>query len=1216
MNKRKLQEFATWAKLNLENQIELSLKQIGINSEYDVKRSKVQGDVTIIEGIEKTFNRQFNSERDQIINIVRTDGYKHTIEQFASTWFNRIIAIRFLEIHEYLDHGFKVFPNEPNTLPEILSNLNFVKEDLNLDMTYIEELTGEGNNKEELYRYILFRQCNALAKPLPMLFSSDMDYLEYFIPTPLLFGDTIVNRLLEIEEDDFKDDVEIIGWLYQFYIATKKDEVFASKEKITKDTLPAVTQLFTPEWIVKYMAENSIGRIWLESYPNSPLKDDMKYFVDEAAQEPEVEEKLKEIRYKNVNPDDIKIIEPCSGSGHILVYCFDLLQEMYIEKGYVKRDIPRLILKNNLVGLDIDKRATQLASFALVMRARSIDNRFFDEDRYIRPKVYEIIDSKALLNNIFDTKNYKQIIEEYNNNYWKGENKLTNDELKVIEYVVNLFEDAKVIGSLLKVKPEKYLTIRKKLAVNNKNTPKLDIFTSPFFNNEFKQLLELLRLAYLMSVKYDVMITNPPYISLSSFENEPKQYLRKQYLYSRTDMFSMFMDTDFVKENGFTSIINLQSWMFLSSYEKFREILINEHIFINQLHMGRGVFGIDFGSTTFTMRNTKISEYKSVFFRLHERLFQYIDYLDIEKIFTNSKQNNTFKMDFKDYEVTKIVKSKYNIGQQVVHMKKVNEFNFIPSFVFAYWASQNILNSFKNKLIKDVAIPRTGMMTGKNEKFIRNWHEVSSDKINFNAANLEAAILGKHKWFPYNKGGNYKKWFGNEEYVINWESGGKDIFQNATRDKRVVQDYPNEFKFIKQISWSKISSGKASFRIKKGCLSDIAGAMLIVDESQLLYFLGLLNSKVPEKILSIISPTLNFESGQIGNIPLIIKGQEYVNKIVSENIKLSEENWDMFETSWNFNNHPLVGQSKLLDLFEKYSINTQLNFSKVKENEEKLNEYFINLYGLENELNKDVDDKYVSLSLADKNRDIKSLISYLIGVLMGRYSLVKEGLIYAGGKFDFTQYGNYDVDKNGIIPIYSDINVEDGLVHRILGLIKKIYGEDDYRENIGFIAEALGKRNSETNEETLNRYLNDDFYNDHLKTYQKRPIYWMFSSGKLSGFKALIYMHRYDENTLAKLNASYFQPATTILRNQISEIEKLIAISGERELNQLNKKRLSLVEQLKEAIEYGQVLDYMANQYIKIDLDDGVKVNYEKFQNVKLVSDRGKLTKDLLIPIK
>ncbi|MFA5704727.1 MAG: BREX-1 system adenine-specific DNA-methyltransferase PglX, partial [Advenella sp.] len=877
---------------------------------------------------------------------------------------------------------------------------------------------------------------------------------------------------------------------------------------------------------------------------------------------------------------------------------------------------PGLILKNNLVGLDIDKRATQLASFALVMRARSIDNRFFEEDRYVRPRVYEIIDSKAILNNIFDSKNYMQIIEEYNNNYWKGENKLNSDELKVIEYVVNLFEDAKVIGSLLKVKPEKYLSLRKKLAVNNKNTPKVDIFTSPFFNNEFKQLLELLRLAHFMSMKYDVMITNPPYSGITRLEDKPKRYFTENYKNSKTDMFSMFMDCEFIKLNGFVAMINLQSWMFLHSYKEFRKRLINNFIFINQLHMGRGIFGVDFGSTAFIYRNLKVKKYRGTFFRLHERLFQYIELSDIEKIFIQSKTNNSFKMDFSDYEINGIIKSNYTIGKETVYHKSIYNFLKIPNFSFAYWASDRILEIFESSLkIADYIDPRQGLATTNNNKYLRQWYEVKFNNINFNANNTTEALNSNYKWFPYNKGGAYRKWYGHYDYVVNYENDGHQI------KKDVLSKYPylktpdfvvknTEFYFKESITWPLVNSKEFSVRFRNsGSIHDVAGMSAFSNNKELLiYIMGILNTKISSVIFNILNPTINLQVGDFNLFPVIINKEEKskVIRIVYENISFAKNDWDSFETSWDFSKHPLLGSGRITKLFDEYKYKTESKFLDMKNNEEMLNDYFINLYGLENELNKDVEDNYVSLSIADKNRDVKSLISYLIGVLMGRYSLVKEGLIYAGGRFDFTEYGNYDVDKNGIIPIYSDINVEDGLVHRILGLIKKIYGEDDYRENIGFIAEALGKRNSETNEETLNRYLNDDFYNDHLKTYQKRPIYWMFSSGKLSGFKALIYMHRYDENTLAKLNASYFQPATTILRNQISEIEKLISISGEKEQNQLNKKRLSLVEQLKEAIEYGQVLDYMANQYIKIDLDDGVKVNYEKFQNVKLVSDRGK----------
>ena len=1184
MNKRKLQEFASWAKQNLEKQIELSLKKIGINSEQDIKRSRVEGDVTIVDGVETTFKKQFQHQREEIINRIKDDGYKHSIEQFASTWFNRIIALRFLEVHYYLDHGFKLFPKEPNTLPEVLSKLSLVKDDLNLDMKYIGELTSSGNNNEELYRYVLFQQCNALGKALPMLFSSGMSYLEYFIPTPLLFGDTIINRMIDIDEEDFKEDVEIIGWLYQFYVSFLREET-RSKKKTEQNDIPILSQVFTPDWIVKYMAENSIGRVWLESFPSSSLKFEMKYYVDEAKQEPEVEEKLKSIRYQNVNPEEIKIIEPCSGSGHILVYCFDLLQKMYQEKGYNKKDIPSLILRNNLVGLDIDQRATQLASFALVMRARSIDNKFFDEGRYVRPKVYEIIDSKAIIHCDYNGKSYKEIIKEYNSKQWNGENQLSTDELKSIDYLVDLFEDAKVIGSLLKVNPGKYLTIRKKLSTNLKENTQADIFTSAFFEHEFKDLLEILRIAYFMAQKYDVMITNPPYIGISTLDSNPKDYLSKNYSFSKSDMFSMFMETPLVKKNGYRALVNPDSWMFLKSFEQLRKKLSNSEHFVNMTHHGMGEFDAVVQTTSFVLRNYALPEYNGTYYRLVDS--------------KNKEQDFLKRIDGIEFVANNI------------------KFLRIPGFIIGFWASEGLISSFeKGQLLGSLVVSRNGMKTGENESFVRLWWEIENHKSSLHVKSSIQAIEGKMKWFPYNKGGEYRKWYGNNDYVLDWQYGGKRIFGDAKKDNRFVQDYPNDFKFIPIVSWSKISSGKPAFRYKESCISDIAGMSLYTHNNRLLYYLGFCNTKIPEKILSIIAPTLNFESGQIGNLPIVFANEEYVKDIVSENVKISKSEWDSFETSWDFTKHPLIGNGKLNKLFNEYYTITKSNFEKLKSNEEKLNEYFINLYGLQNELTKEVDDAYVSISIADKERDTKSLISYLIGVLMGRYSLSEGGLIFAGGTFDPTRYGSHDVDSDGIIPIYSDISIKDGLVHRILGLIKDIYGLENYRENIGFIAEALVKKSNETSEETLNRYLNEGFYQDHLKTYQKRPIYWMFSSGKLSGFKCLIYMHRYSQDTLAKINASYFQPATTILRNQITEIERQISIAADSDKRLLEKKCMSLTEQLNEARDYGQVLDYMANKYVSIDLDDGVKVNYAKFQGIEVTSNGGKVKKDLLVPIK
>lgn len=1167
MNKKKLQEFATWAKQNLERQIDLSLKKIGIHSESDIKQARVQGDVTIIEGIETTYKKQFYNQRVEMINHIKDDGYKHTVEQFASTWFNRIVALRFLEIHDYLDHGFKLFPKGTNTLPEILSKLPLVKNDLKLDMRHIEELSSSGNSNEELYRYVLFQQCNVLSKALPMLFSSDMSHLEYFIPSPLLFGDTIINKLIEIDEEDFKEDVEIIGWLYQFYVSFLREDI-RNKKKTEQNDIPILSQVFTPNWIVKYMAENSIGRIWLESYPSSAIKSEMKYYVDEAKQEPDVEQKLKAIRYQNVNPEDIKIIEPCSGSGHILVYCFDLLLKMYQEKGYNKKDIPALILKNNLIGFDIDQRATQLASFSLVMRARSIDNKFFDEVRYVKPKIYEIIDSKALKACLYNGKSYKEIIKEYNSKQWKGENQLAEDELKVIDDLVGLFDDAKVIGSLLKLDPGKYLSIRQKLTINIQEKTIRDIFTSAFFEHEFKDLLDILVIAHHLSQKYDVMITNPPYIGISDLESGPKSYLIQNYPDSKTDMFATFMETLFVKKSGFNVLVNPDSWMFLKSFEQLRLKLSNSEHLVNMTHHGMGEFDAVVQTTSFVIRNHALLEYKGTYYRLVDS--------------KNKEQDFLKKIDGIEF---------FAIGKNFLKM---------PGNIISYWISSNFLSLFERFMsLSETYIPGGRNKTHNNEKYVRFWWEVE-DKI---------------IWQPYAKGGEFRKWYGDLYYYVNWSDEAKQEYNS--HGGLYNQAYANK----KGICWSLITTGENSFRIKSSIEHFDSGSPTIFSNNFTFepHVLGYLNSKIVSELVKILNPTLNLGNTYVLSLPFNkpeTSIKNLINDLVSHSIDISKADWDSFETSWDFKKHPLVGVGKLPKLFADYQSITKTNFSNLKANEEELNEYFINLYGLQDELKKDVEDKYVSISIADVERDTKSLISYLVGVLMGRYSLSEEGLVFAGGTFDPSRYGTHDVDSDGIIPIYSDISIDGGLVHRITGLIKDIYGKDNYRDNLNFIAEALGKKANEISEETLNRYLNESFYQDHVKTYQKRPIYWMFSSGKSSGFKCLIYMHRYNQDTLAKINASYFQPATTILRNQITEVERQIIGTGDIEKRLLEKKRITIVEQLNEAREYGQVLDYMANKYLPIDLDDGVKVNYAKFQGIEVTTNNGKVKKDLLIPIK
>lgn len=1184
MDKRILQTYSVWAKENLEKQVEVSLKTLGINGDKDIKKAKKVGDYTIIDGDSNSYPADLLEKRGHIVALVTEKGYKNVIEEFAYTWFNRFVALRFMEMHDFLPHGFRVLSNRSGGVePEILKNLSFVKGELHLDMNICASLKEQGKT-EELFRYVLLHQCSALADILPMLFAKDGDYLELLLPKSLLIGDTVLTKLIEIPEENFLNDVEIIGWMYQFYISVKKAEVFASKKTITKDTLPAVTQLFTPDWIVRYMAENSVGRIWLESYPHSSLRSEMKYYVDDPEQTEEVQRKLDAIKYKNVNPEEIRVIEPCCGSGHILVYIFDLLYRMYEEKGYSAREIPSLILKNNIVGLDVDKRASQLAAFSLVMKARTVNARFFNDNYYTVPQVYEIQDSHYL-----ESIGYRQ--------HMKNIGVFTDEETKAVETLVELFRYGKTIGSLIKMKPVKFECVE---SVINKLEHEVvaSVFDLPFTNEGTILLKKMLSQAKVLSAKYDVMITNPPYIGISSMEAPVKDYAVKNYPNSKTDMFAMFMETGFVKPNGFTAMINMHSWMFLSSYESLRIQFQSKCIFRSLIHLGpRGfdeISGEVVQTVSFVQQNSFVKDYCGTYIKL-------IDFP------SENRKRESF------------------LSKKNRFYRKQQDFSDIQGAPYTgYWASQKVYDAFRNcKLVGDVSEPRVGMATANNDRFVRVWHEIDKNKFGVKAKSRSEALNSKKKWFPFAKGGEQRKWYGNNDSVVNWENDGFEIqnFKDEKTGRIRSHNYNLDYIFSSALTWTVIGTDKTSFRYcPQGFLYSNSGyGMFCNSENVKLQLLGLMNSKIAASILQILSPSMGFESGYLRKIPLYLPdNSDVIISNVQNSISLSKSDWDAFETSWDFTGHPLIQKKVLLtDAFAAWETACRQRFDTLKANEEELNHIFIDIYGLQDELAPEVEDKDVTVRLADKERDIKSLISYLIGVIMGRYSLDVPGLAYAGGEWDVSKYLTYQPDDDGILPIYSKLGMEDSLTARIIGLIKQIYGSDTYRQNMDFIAEALGKNNNESSEETLTRYLNDGFYADHLKIYQKRPIYWMFSSGKSGGFKCLIYLHRYTEDTLALINGKYFLPESTRLKNDMEELLSRISTAEGRDKIRLEKERQKLVAAYNEAIEYGQVLDHMANKYIAIDLDDGVKVNYAKFQDVELVTDSGtKVKKDLLVPIK
>jgi hypothetical protein len=1005
----------------------------------------------------------------------------------------------------------------------------------------------------------------------PELFKRGDEYLELLLPNNLLSQDSIIRKLETIPEEDFLNDVEIVGWLYQYYVASNREE-FRKAKVVTKDLIPTLSQIFTPDWIVRYMAENSVGRLWLESYPNSSLRNDLKYYVDDAKQDDETNKKLEEIKYKNVDPEKIKVIEPCSGSGHILVYVFDLLFKMYLEKGYNSKDIPSLILKNNLYGLDIDKRAAQLAQFSLIMKARSIDNRFFNEDRFVRPRVFEIIDSKLLKET-----NYRESMKSLH---------FSEDSIKMVDFLYDTFENAKIIGSLLKVPARDYSGLMDDIKRCKENEYP-NLLEMNFFNAGIDCIKYLVKVAITLSRKYDVMITNPPYLGTGTLEKEPKEYLYNNYPFSKSDFFTMFMKTNFVKTNGLLAIVNPDSWLFLKTYSDLRVDIINNMMLVNCCHMGMGAFDAVVQTQACILRNSQINKYDSTFIRM-------IDNIDFTSIST-----------LKD------------IGS--IYTKQIKSFKAITNCPFIYWIYREILDVFNmNENLDNFLYVKNGMSTTDNNRFLRFWPEVNINKICFNAKDRTTAKQTNLKWFPYNKGGEFRKWYGNMMYIVNWEDDGKEIRKNAegASGGRIVSE---EYYFNPSISWSKISSGQFSCRLyENGYLFDVAGPSIFGDRDKQYYALALMNSKLKKYYIESIAPTLNYERGQVSLFPIIIDDSSY-SKIIElsrRNVELSKNEWNSYEFSWGFLKHNLVMNisiSKISDAYNQYLQCAKERFSELKDKTEQINEIALKLYDVCQYDTSSENNSDITLRIDTKVDSIKSLISYFIGCIMGRYSLEQEGLVYAGGTFDASKYGDY-VDADGVVPIYRFVGIEDGLTTSICNMVKRVYGDTYYKENLDFIAEALGRKPEEGAEEAINRYLNDGFYDDHVKIYQKRPIYWMLSSGKQGAFKCLIYLHRYNKNTLALINTKYFLPRTAMYKAERERLEFKLVNADIREKKKIEKELTNIEACEEELLEYGQVLDHMANQFIDIDLDDGVKVNYVKFQGVELEVNGARIKKNLLVP--
>ena len=1169
MDKNAIKKYAVWARRELISRVSQKAAFYGITDTDHGTVGAESVDGRVLTAAEK-------KQRDALIHQIQKDGYEQTIEEVAYTWFNRFSALRYMEVNGYLPTHVRVFTDDTGALkPQILTEAINLELD-GLDMQKVYDLKNS-NQDEALYRYLLITQCNALNAILPGMFQKIEDYTELLLPDNLLREGSVIEQMVTtIPEEDWTDQVQIIGWMYQYYNAEKKDDVFAALKKnvkITKENIPAATQLFTPDWIVRYMVENSLGRLWLEGHPDvknqllpteeeqsayaagnrDPEDTKWHYYLEEAEQEPEVQAQLAEIRkeYAALTPEQLKVIDPCMGSGHILVYMFDVLVKIYEAYGYSARDAVKSIVENNLYGLDIDDRAAQLAYFAVMMKTRQYDRRFFS--RGIQPHVYAIVESNH--------------VDKFAVDYFcNGDAKLK----KAMETIISELHDAKEYGSILTVTPQDWSALYARFA-----EIKEDIHISR--EATLRELLPLVQVAEVLAQKYDTVVTNPPYMGSSGMSAKLSDFVKKNYPDSKSDMSTVCMEKtiSMCKQNGYMAMINIPVWMFLTSYEKLRDTILQNNSITSMVHPGRGIFGSDFGTIAFAISKRKVYGYKGCY----RRLF--------------SKQGEVESPEVREQRFLEC-RGKFEAAQE-------NYFK-IPGHPISYWVSKDLLTAFiKGKKLGEMADSKQGLATADNNRFLRLWYEVDIDKVTFSCENEEQSSSGLYKWYPYNKGGEFRKWYGNNDYVVNWEYNGREI-RNFTDDKGKLRSRPQntQFYFRESFSWSLVTSSVAAFRYKPmGHIFDVAG-MSCFSQTNLLYLLALCNTKVVMKILEIIAPTINYQCGDIANIPVILSDKECKQKIenkVESCINISRNDWDSFETSWDFQHHPLLRKvSTIAEAFNQWQTECEERFNQLKANEEELNRIFIDIYGLQDELTPEVEDKDVTVRKADLGRDIRSFISYAVGCMFGRYSLDVDGLAYAGGEWDNSKYASFAADKDNIIPICDDEYFEDDIVGLFVKFVKTVYGADTLNENLKFIADALGGKGQP--KDVIRNYFLSDFYSDHCKIYQKRPIYWLFDSGKKNGFKALIYMHRYQPDTIARIRTDYVHEQQGRYRTAIADLESRIANADTSSRVKLTKQLTKLQNQAEELRVYEEKIHHLADQMIRIDLDDGVKHNYEIFKDV------------------
>lgn len=1056
------------------------------------------------------------------------------IEEVAYTWFNRFAALRFMEVNNYLPSRVRVFTDEEGAFkPEILTEAIHL-ELKGLDMEKVYALK-EANDDEALFKYLIIAQCNALSSVLPGMFQKIADYTELLFPDNLLREGSVVERMItDIPEKDWNvsegGQIEIIGWLYQYYISEKHDKVVdpLHGKVVAKNEVPAATQLFTTDWVVRYIIDNSVGRYWIERNPESNLKNELEYFVTpKDSIIPQVNEKI--------TPEQLTVFDPCMGSAHFGVYAFDVLEKIYTEYGYTEREAATYIVQNNLFGLDIDERAAQLASFAITMKAMQYDKRFLS--RKIQPHFYEIKESNH--------------IDPFAVDYFaNGNASLKHDIQSVIHDTI----DAKEYGSIIQIAPVDFDALFARFDEIEKDIDlRRDI--------ALRDLLPLVREAKILSEKYAVVATNPPY--LNKFDAKLKKYIVDNYADYKGDLFSVFIyrNFGFCEKNGYSGFMTPNVWMFIKLHEGLRNYIYSSKGIVTLVQMAKGAF---FSEATVDVCAFVLSNWKNEK-GLYIRLEDFKGGMEVQR------------------KKVKEALSTQDCGYFFESSQSI--FSKIPGSPVAYWANNKVIASFKNKLFYDYTISDGQNKTGNNAKFVRFFWEVSGHKV------------GKDKkWLFYAKGGGYRKWYGNLIDVVNWSPEAR-AFYKKDHICRIIPEY---LWYAKGITWGLVTSALPSFRVlPEEATFDVGGSSIFfMDYKHYYYFLALLNSKVFLSIVQMLNPTLNFQVKDIRSMPIVLENADEVQMLSKETVNLSEADWDSFETSWDFQKHPLIrNTATIADAFAQWQTECNDRFSQLKVNEEELNRIFIDIYGLQDELTPEEDDKDVTVRKADLGRDIRSFVSYAVGCMMGRYSLDVDGLAYGGGDWDDSKYKTFIPDKDAIIPITDDEYFTDDIVGRFVEFVRTVYGDDTLEENLKFIADALDGKGS-TSREVIRNYFLNDFYKDHCKTYQKRPIYWLFDSGKKNGFKCLIYMHRYQPDTIARIRTDYVHEQQARYRTAISGLERQISGASTSDRVRLNKQLEKLKDQAEETRLYEEKIHHLADQMISIDLDDGVKHNYAIFQDV------------------